>query len=196
VRVIARRMLTGLRNMHDADMAHRDLKPQNVAIRTEGDPESTVLIDYGAWLPVSARSRPAQWCKTCTLPPAAPQITLDERVERLRACLATRVCMHSPSVGVYDRFLMTLNPPRRGKAHQLLRHPGVRVPGGGPVQQGLRPEARGRLRRRRDPLPAADGQGAGVGRPRGGVSGRRFAGRLGVCASAEGEPSTRAALQT
>ena len=60
VRVIARRMLTGLRNMHDANMVHRDLKPQNVAIRTKGEPESTVLIDYGAWLPVGACSRSAE----------------------------------------------------------------------------------------------------------------------------------------
>ena len=58
MQVIGRRLLTGLRSMHQADMVHRDVKPLNVAIMTENDPASTLLIDYGAWLERSARSCP------------------------------------------------------------------------------------------------------------------------------------------
>ena len=55
VRIIGRRILTGLKSMHGAGMCHLDVKPQNVANMKRSDPATACLIDYGTWLPRGAR---------------------------------------------------------------------------------------------------------------------------------------------
>ena len=53
VRVIGRRVLTGLDSLHRAGMAHLDVEAPNVALMTE-EPSSACLIDFGSCLELGA----------------------------------------------------------------------------------------------------------------------------------------------
>ena len=55
LRAVARRALTGLLNMKtSAGLHHGDIKPDNLGLRRDRDYESTVVLDFGAALPVGA----------------------------------------------------------------------------------------------------------------------------------------------
>ncbi len=55
LRVVARRALLGLLNMKtSAGLHHVDMKPDNLGLLRDRDYETTVVLDFGAALPVGA----------------------------------------------------------------------------------------------------------------------------------------------
>jgi serine/threonine protein kinase len=47
VRMIAKRVLTGLNALHGESMAFLDCKPDNIGLRVPGDWSTTTLLDFG-----------------------------------------------------------------------------------------------------------------------------------------------------